>query len=91
MEFADSFDIEFIIRRDMEKMMKNNVLILMFTGSLSLFDVITNASNTVEKRLMIDLAVVNTAFNKTRWYKSDSLDQSKTYQTTQRKKMVTNP
>ena len=39
-------------------MMNMKIPILTFTNSLSLFDVITNASKKVEKRLMIDLEVV---------------------------------
>ena len=62
MAFADSFDMAFMIRYDIQKMMNIRKPIMIFTDSLSLFDVITKASTTVEKRLMIDLEVVKMAY-----------------------------
>ena len=62
MAFADSVDMAFMIRHDIQKMMSIKIPILMFTDSLSLFDVITKASTTIEKRLMIDLEVVKKAY-----------------------------
>ena len=53
MAFADSFDMAFNLRHDIQRMMNIKIPIMMFTDSLSLFDVITKASTTVEKRLMI--------------------------------------
>ena len=58
MAFADSFDMAFILRHDIKRMMNVKILIMMFTDSLSLFVVTTKASTTVEKRIMIDLEVV---------------------------------
>jgi len=43
-------------------MIRNKVPIVMLTDSLSLFDVITKATTTAEKRLMIDLEVVKCAY-----------------------------
>ena len=47
MTFADSFDMAFMFRYDIQKMMNIRILIMMFTDSLPLFDVITKASTTV--------------------------------------------
>jgi hypothetical protein len=63
--------------------LKRSVDILMYTGSLSLFDVIPKSSTTAEKRLMIDLVVVREAydrmeiaqlaFHRTNWNPADAL------------------
>ena len=61
MALADSFDMAFIIRHGIQRMMNIKTPIMMFTDILSLFDVITKASTTVEKKLTIDLEVVKKA------------------------------
>ena len=62
MAFAHSFALAFIIGHEIQRMMNIKIPIMMFTDSLSLFDVITKASTTVEKSLMIDLEVVEKAY-----------------------------
>lgn len=62
MAFADGFDMAFAIRHDLQLMLSQSINILMFTDSLSLFDVLTKATVTTEKRLMIDLKTVKDSY-----------------------------
>lgn len=62
MAFANALDMPFIVRNKIEKMMKRNTSILMFTDSLSISDVITEDSSTEGKRIIINLEVVKTAY-----------------------------
>ena len=62
MAFSDSFDMAFMIKHDMQKMMNIKIPILMFTDGISLLKVITKVSTTVEKILMIDLGIVKKAY-----------------------------
>lgn len=62
MAFADAFDMAFVLKHDIEAMIKKTLPIVMITDSLSLFDVITRASSTTEKRLMIDIESVRKAY-----------------------------
>jgi hypothetical protein len=61
---ADGFDVAYIFKHDIQRMAKRNVPITIFRESLSLFDVITKATVTTERRLMIDLEVVKDAYAK---------------------------
>ena len=60
--FADAFDTAYMIKRDLEEILKQNVPLKMLTDSKSLFDVITRSSQMSEKRLMIDIAGVREAY-----------------------------
>jgi hypothetical protein len=62
MALADAFDMKYALKHDIEMIMKQNIPIVILTDSLSLFDVITKATTTAEKRLMIDLCVVKQAY-----------------------------
>jgi hypothetical protein len=64
MAFADGFDAAYSLKHDLQTILKRRVDILMYTDSLSLFDVITKSSTTAEKRLMIDLVVVREAYDR---------------------------
>jgi hypothetical protein len=64
MALADAFDMAHALKHDMEMIIKQKVPIVILTDSLSLFDVITRASITAEKRLMIDLCVVKQAYER---------------------------
>ena len=87
MEFADAFDISYIIKRELQRLSARNVPLTMVTDSLSLFDIITRASITAEKRLMIDLETVNgtfkrreiekMGFNRTEFNPADALTKAK--------------
>ncbi|CDF40899.1 unnamed protein product [Chondrus crispus] len=62
--FAEGFDDVFAIRHTLEKLYKRKIPITMLTDSKQMFDVITKASHTAEKRLMIDIAASREAYNK---------------------------
>lgn len=62
--FANAFDEAFIIKYDLERLYKQPVPLTMLTDSKQLFDVITRASHTTEKRLMIDIAAAREAYNR---------------------------
>jgi hypothetical protein len=55
---ADDFDMAYALKHDTERIIKQNVPIVILANNLSLFDVITKATTTAEKRLMIDLCVI---------------------------------
>jgi hypothetical protein len=61
MALADAFDVAYELKNDIEMILKQNVPIAILTDSLSLFDAITKATTTAEKRLMIDLCAVKPA------------------------------
>jgi hypothetical protein len=62
MAHADAFDTAHALKHDIDMIIKQNVPIVILTDSLSLFDVITKATTTAEKRLMIDLCLVQQAY-----------------------------
>jgi hypothetical protein len=68
MAFADGVDMAVMLKHDIERMLDRTIPIQVFTDSLSLFDVITRSTTTVEKRLMIDIAAAKEA------YKEGTLD-----------------
>eukprot|EP00170_Pyropia_yezoensis_P001383 contig_6114_g1387 len=61
--FANAFDEVFIPKHDLERLYKQQVPLTTLTDSKQLFDVITRASHTTEKRLMIDIAAAGEAYN----------------------------
>jgi hypothetical protein len=64
MAFSDRFDAAYALKHDLQAILKRSVDILMYTDSLSLFDLITNSFTTAEKRLMIDLVVMKEAYDR---------------------------
>jgi len=61
--FADAFDAAFILTHDLERIYRQHLPLVMLTDSKQIFDVITRASHTTEKRLMIDVAAAREAYN----------------------------
>lgn len=61
MAFADGFDMAYILQADLQSILQIDIPIVMLTDSVSFFDVISKATNTIEKRLMIDLQVFKSA------------------------------
>lgn len=51
-----AFDCAFIIKHDLEVIYGQRIPITLMTDSKQIFDVITKATHTTEKRLMIDIA-----------------------------------
>jgi hypothetical protein len=64
MALADAFDMAFTIRHDLQNITLLQIPIIILTDSLSLFDVLTKATTTSEKRLMIDLTAAKEAYKK---------------------------
>ena len=60
--FGDAYDFAYCAKKDLEALLERNVYLKMITDSKSLFDVITQCSQTLEKRLMIDLQSVRDAY-----------------------------
>ena len=63
MAFVDAFDMSYVVKRDLEQLIGRKPPLTIVTDSLSLFNVITRASITIEKRLMIDLETVNSSIS----------------------------
>ena len=64
MAFADAFDMAFAMKNDICKMKSLDIPIVMLADSLSLFDVITKAKITSERRVMIDVKVDKDAYQR---------------------------
>jgi hypothetical protein len=62
MAFADGVDMAVMVKHDIERMLDRAIPIQVFTALLSLFDVITRSTATVEKRLVIDIAAAKEAY-----------------------------
>jgi hypothetical protein len=64
MALADAFDFAFSIRHDLQNKTQLQIPINILIDSLYLFDVLTKASTTSEKRLMIDLTAAKEAYKR---------------------------
>jgi hypothetical protein len=62
--FAEPFDCAYTLRKDIEKMLGRKLPLSFLTDSKSLFDIITKSSSTLEKRVMIDVAVARESYAK---------------------------
>jgi hypothetical protein len=61
--FVDAFDNAFIIRHELSRMLSKDIPLLMMTDSRALFDVITRARYTTERRLIVDVAAAREAYS----------------------------
>eukprot|EP00171_Calliarthron_tuberculosum_P022198 IDg22198t1 len=61
--FADSFDSAYTIKHDLEQTLGRRIPLPMLTDSQALFDILTRAKYTTEKRLMIEIAAARQAYN----------------------------
>jgi len=62
--FADDFEAALILKLDLERIYRQQLPLVMLTDSKQIFDVITRASHTTEKRLVIDVATAREAYNR---------------------------
>ena len=62
--FAEGFDCAYAIKHTLERIYGQRIPITMLTDSKQMFDVITKASQTTEKRLLIDIAAAREAYNR---------------------------
>ena len=62
--FADAFDAAYILKYDLERVYNQPLPVVMLTDSKQTFDVMTRATHTTEKRLMIDIAAAREAYNR---------------------------
>jgi len=63
LSFAHEFDYASLLKHDLERILHTRIPILMLMDSQALFDVLTRAKYTTEKRLMIDIAAACQAYN----------------------------
>ena len=61
--FADGFDFAYLMRHDLQRMLKRKIPLTMITDSEQLFKVIIKSTTTTEKRLMIDVETARAAYN----------------------------
>ena len=61
--FVDAFDNAYILRNDLERMLGISMPLLMLTDSEQLFNVLTRARYTTEKRLMVDISATREAYS----------------------------
>ena len=62
--FTIGVDYAFMVKHDLEAIYKKNFPMTLLTDSKQIFDVITKASYTTEKLLMIDIAAVREAYER---------------------------
>jgi len=62
--FAYAFETAFILKHDLKRSYRQHLPLVMLTDSKQMFDVITRASHTTEKRLMTDVAAAREAYNR---------------------------
>lgn len=60
--FTEGFDCSFLLRHDLQRLYGKLILLQIRTDSKQMFDVITKASSTTERRLMIDIAAARQAY-----------------------------
>ena len=62
--FAEGFDCAYAIKYALERTYGRRIPITILTDSKQIFDVITKASQTTEKRLLIDIAAAKVAYSR---------------------------
>jgi len=62
--FSSGLDYGFMLKHDLECIYKQSIPMTLLSDSKQMFDVITKASHTTERRLMIDIAASREAYNR---------------------------
>ncbi len=62
--FSTACDQAFAFRHDLREILNQKISLNMFTDSKQLFDVLTTAAHTTEKRLMVKIMVAREAYNR---------------------------
>ena len=62
--FADAFDYSYMLKYDIEQLLKQRIPVQMFTDSKTLFDFIVCASTTSETRSMIGISPTRQAYER---------------------------
>ena len=62
--FSAAFDVSFLLKHDMDRVLNRLIPLHMFTDSKQMFDVITSARHTTEKRLMIDITAARQSYER---------------------------
>ena len=62
--FAEGFDRPFMLRHVLEAIYQMRIPLEIRTDFLQMFDVVTKASSTTERRLMIDIATARESYNR---------------------------
>jgi hypothetical protein len=62
--FTAAFDAAFMVRDQLERVLKRKVPITMYTDSKGMYDVLTSNRTTTEGRLMIDITATRQSYNR---------------------------
>lgn len=62
--FMDAFDVSFMISSDVSNLLGMTITVFLFTDSKQLFDSVTKAKRTTEKRLMIDISAARESYKR---------------------------
>ena len=62
--FSEALDISFYIRHDIKRLLKKDIKLTPLTDLMSLFKIIINSTTTIEKNLMIYIAAVSEAYER---------------------------
>lgn len=62
--FADAFDAAYIVNHDLERIYRQHLPLIMLTDSKQMYDVVTRASQTTKKRLVVDVAAAREAYKR---------------------------
>jgi hypothetical protein len=60
--FADAFDNTYILKHDLQRILGQEVPLLMLTDSQALFYVITGCNYTTEKRFMVEFSMIRESY-----------------------------
>lgn len=60
--FMDAFDMAFVIKKDLERVLDTDLSIIMLTDSKQLFDSVTCGKRTAERRLSIDISAARQSY-----------------------------